>query len=266
MAKKKLLAGPGAEASILSKYIKPEQMRHLDNKDHRSDIILEGKFENGKGKKCFHFRYAGDISSPLLHASCRFVKVVKEGDPSLFFDGPRKEVVAFKEPKIEWKDSKAKKLLYKDIKEGRVPLDAKEDGNNKMELKDIYSMHAEYAEYDYAKFSSRVSSVRGTVKNNTIRAIDDQHAFDLYVEINPVSYFSHNGCIQWQGSDSQRLLRQDIDDGMLQTMGKMELWQERTEYYDEFPLKVFRDKIDQEIGTAKYLYTLKEKGKQHKSS
>jgi hypothetical protein len=46
------------------------------------------------------------------------------------------------EPKIKWKKSRAKQLLYNAIKEGRVPLEAK-DSNNKstMPLKDIYNLH-----------------------------------------------------------------------------------------------------------------------------
>ena len=77
MAKKKLRAGSGAEASILTRFIKPKQGLPLGNKDHRSDIILDGKFEDEKGKKFFHFRYANDISSPLLSGSCFHAKVVK---------------------------------------------------------------------------------------------------------------------------------------------------------------------------------------------
>ena len=45
MAKKKLHAGTGAEASILTRFIKPKQPLPLGNKDHRSDIILDDKFE-----------------------------------------------------------------------------------------------------------------------------------------------------------------------------------------------------------------------------
>jgi FKBP-type peptidyl-prolyl cis-trans isomerase len=35
------------------------------------------------------------------------------------------EMEAFKEPKIKWTKSKARALLYQDIKEGLVPLHAK---------------------------------------------------------------------------------------------------------------------------------------------
>ena len=38
-----------------------------------------------------------------------------------------------------------------------------------------------------------------------------------------------------------------------------EFWMSQPAYSNNFPLKQFRDKIKQEIGTAKYVHTLKEK-------
>jgi hypothetical protein len=58
-----------------------------------------------------------------------------------------KEKEAFKEPEVKWKKSKARRLLYKDIVEGEVPLDATDaDGHSTMQLSEIYLMHTEYAE------------------------------------------------------------------------------------------------------------------------
>jgi hypothetical protein len=65
---------------------------------------------------------------------------------------------------------------------------------------------------------------------------------------------------------SQELLKQDIEEKLHEMMGKKELWLFRSECHLNFPLGVFRDKIYQEIGTAKYLYTCKEKGNFHQAS
>jgi hypothetical protein len=80
---------------------------------------------------------------------------------------------------------------------------------------------------------------------------------------------SHKGYIQWQGSESQKLFKNDVKTGVWAKYTKdnypknhkMEFWLTRPEYYDAFPLHVFCDKMRQEIGTAKYLYTLKARGK-----
>ena len=55
---------------------------------------------------------------------------------------------------------------------------------------------------------------------------------------------------QWQGSRAQKLLNKDIKNGVLEKymkdkyrFPKMEYWLTRPEFYDEFPLHVFCDKI-----------------------
>ena len=166
------------------------------------------------------------------------------------------------EPAIKWKNSKAKQLLYKDIMNGRVPLEAKTaNGKSTMSLKDIYNHRPEFKEYHYSKFSSRLSSLRKTIKENNYRAELDQEAFNNYIKHTKTASFSHKGYIQWQGSDAQELCRQDIKNGLHTTMSRMDLYGSRREYYENFPLDAFRDKVRQELRTAKYLHTLEVKGK-----
>ena len=93
-----------------------------------------------------------------------------------------------------WEKSKAKKILYNNIINGNVPLESKfEDNTSTMKLQDIYLMRPEYAQYDYKKFSSRLSSLWKTISANQERAEDDQDAFELFVQNNPISYYSHKG-------------------------------------------------------------------------
>jgi hypothetical protein len=67
-------------------------------------------------------------------------------------------------------------------------------------------------------------------------------------------------------SEAQELLGEDMEGGLHERLGKKELWGSRPEYYESFPLTAIRDKIYQEIRTAKYLHTCLVKGKLHKSS
>jgi hypothetical protein len=173
----------------------------------------------------------------------------------------------FKEPKIKWGNSQARELLYSDLREGRIPSDAKDaNGQSTMQLREIYVMRSEYAEYAYQKFSSRLSTLRKILKKNNGRAEADQAAFDQYKSNHEISYFSHKGYIQWQGSDAQEFLLQDLEEGLHNVMRKKELWLSRPEYHTTFPLAAFRDFVYQEIRTAKYLHTLRVKGKLHKAS
>ena len=84
MAKTTLRAGIGAKTSILTRFIKPEQA--LPQKDHRSHVILDSQFEDHEKKKLFCFRYPGNtILDPVLNGLCYWVKVTKEGNPSIYF-------------------------------------------------------------------------------------------------------------------------------------------------------------------------------------
>ena len=94
----------------------------------------------------------------------------------------------------------------------------------------------------------------------------DIEAFDNYRRNHQPSLFSHHGYPEWQRTEAQRLLKIDLEAKKQDTISKMDLWDMKPEFYEHFPLKVFRDKINQEIWTAKYLQTIKERGKLHLAS
>ena len=178
-------------------------------------------------------------------------------------DGPRKsKKEEWDEPATKWGKSKARKLLYKDIMNGQVPRTAKDaNGKSTMKLKDIYEMHEDYKKYHYSKFSGRVARMRSLIDERESRKDLDQQAFDNYVSSHQISFFSHKGYIQWQGSDAQEFALEDIKNNVHNTT-KWKVWHgQRREFYEHFPLDAFRDKIKQEIRTAKYLHTLEVRGK-----
>ena len=172
----RLNAGKDAQASVLTKMIRPQQPLPDESKGHQTIVILVDKFLNEKGKPWYHFKYPhSDDNDPLLSASAHFVKVEREGHPSLFFNEPVEvQVSNFVEPKTKWRNSAAKKMLFDDVNSGKVPIGAKEHNNNKkkMTLQEIYQMHSEYSTYDYKKFASRLSSVRNTIKKLNNRATE----------------------------------------------------------------------------------------------
>ena len=254
MAKRKLRAGKRAKASVLTRMIKPKQHLPNDDKQHQSVVILDDKFENEKGKEVYSFRYEGDTSDGLLlHASVRYVQVQEEGNKERFFDDEGEGEGG----KIKWADSEARRLLYQDVKDGKV--------DNMMSLKDVYSQRPEFAAYDFEKFSSRLATIRSSVTKLQERADDDLSAFDKYVSNHPISVYDRKGFHHWQGSKSQELAQQDIEAGLLQT-GFRNLFHSREEYYMEYGFKEFSDRVRQEIKTKKYLHTLAVRGKSHKAS
>jgi hypothetical protein len=262
----KLRAGIGAKGSILTRFIKPVQIVANDDRAHRSNIVLEGWFANSRGSVYYEFRYDDVIPSMAtaptqkLHGAARFVKILKEGDADKVFIGqaPQQEDQK-QEPRVSWAKSEARKLLYDDLKNGRVPLAKNDDGVTDM---DVYASRPEFAAYDWEKFPGRLNALRKIVSFNNDRAEDDQDAFDDFVANNPVSHHSSKGYIQWQGSEAQLMAHRDIKGAKFEGSGKYRrLYNSRAIFYQEFPYEAFKDKIRQEIRTSKYKHTITVRGK-----
>lgn len=271
---KKLRAGVGATASIITRFLIPKQVEFKDQKEHRSVVVLvshERKNVNRKMQDCYNCTKEG--VDGILFACKRYFKVETEGNADGFFDGnvvvenhgnsnDEINVGPFDEPKTKWKKSAAKRILYNMILDGEVS----DEADKSMPLRDIYMLHPEFAKYKYENFSRRLAAMRKKIRELNNRAREDLHAFEVYKSNHQPSLFSHKGYIQWQGSTSQECLWDDMDAGKHLTMKPMELWKSRKVYRDEFPLDAFRKKLEQEIRTAKYVHTLRERGILHRAS
>ena len=147
---RKLHAGKGAICSVLTRYISPKQCNAA--KDHRSEIVLVDRYRDDKGKQRYSFRLKDEHNGDfLLNASCRFVKVVREGELEDIFD----EEGVGESNRSRWANSKARRLLYKDVLEGVISSEI-QDGED---LESIYGTRKEYAAYDFAKFGNRLAGI-----------------------------------------------------------------------------------------------------------
>ncbi len=157
--------------------LKQDYMPNHD-KNHRSDVIIVDRYENNKGAEVVcAFWYAEDDSESglLLHATTRYVRIVEEGDKEAYFD----DAGEGEEGKVKWKDSEANWLLYNDVRDGVIPLESKYGaGTPTMTLQEIYVSRPEFALwYDYNKFSSRLATSRGIIKQFEERAAEDRAAW-----------------------------------------------------------------------------------------
>ena len=163
----------------------------------------------------------------------------------------------FKEPR-RWENSAAYRLLEQDIRHGLVQDDS--------DFEMVYLMRPEYAIFDHTKFKKRLKSLQKSAGKLLSRAEMDETRFEAFVSKHTISLFSHKGYIQWQGSEAQKKLQNDISNNKHCTMRKQDLYGSRAEYYEHFPLKAFRDFVKQEVRTGKWKHTLAVKGKQFKAS
>jgi hypothetical protein len=147
----KLRAGIGAKASILTRLIKPLQIVDEGNhQNHRSDVVRARWYANEKGT------VEDDANAQKLHGAARFVKIIEEEGPEgHIFTGQAPQDEAEKlEPKCSWVKSLARKLPYRDLKDGLVPLE-KDDGMNDM---DVYTSRPEFAAWSWEKFSGHLNA------------------------------------------------------------------------------------------------------------
>lgn len=157
---------------------------------------------------------------------------------------PRKKTNALP----NWLNSEAKKLLLQDLRDGTIPVDSKS-----MAPKTVYLLRPEFAEFDYKNFPGRLRSARQQIISKNNCAASDSTAFAHDRQLYPKAANNHRGEPRWEGSETERLLRLDMDESKHKTMKPQQLYQSRKEYYDNYPLTVFREHIYQEEKRRKFM-------------
>jgi hypothetical protein len=94
-------------------------------------------------------------------------------------------------------------------------------------------------------------------KHPTI-AVTESAALANDRRIHPKKVLNPRGEPRWEGSETVRLLRLDMDAGKHHTMTPLELRQTRRQYRN-YPRGVFRGHIEQEERARKYIVYLKRK-------
>jgi hypothetical protein len=147
-----------------------------------------------------------------------------------------------------WKHSIAKKLLEEDLCAGKIPLESDE-----MTSKEVYLQRPEFSEFcEYKDFPRHLRELRKQISRKNERASIAAAAVSHDRRIYPKEVASITGKVRWEGSEAERLLRLDMDEGKHEAMAPRLLYAERREYR-EFPLHVFRGHIHQEKRTRKFL-------------
>ena len=153
-----------------------------------------------------------------------------------------------------WRKCEAKKLLAKDIIDGVIDDD--------LPWQEVFWWRPEYAATAYSKFSGRLSRLRGQFFSAKQRALSDDKALKHDRKLFPVKTSDERGVDRWEGSGAQSWLRQDVSDGLHQTMKPRKLYDTRPSY-QQFSIDVFREHIYQEQRFQKFCQWRKDKEKPH---
>ena len=139
-----------------------------------------------------------------------------------------------------WQYSDAKKLLTKDI------LDKKIDG---LTSKEVFALRPEFQHYKYKNFYTNLRNLRSSLAELQGFADEDAAALAHDTKLN-LLVNNNKPYPRWQGTDAERLLKQDLDNGRHENMAPRELKASRPEY-KPYPGKVFLDHIHQELRSRK---------------
>jgi hypothetical protein len=131
-----------------------------------------------------------------------------------------------KKKELKWKDSKAKQLLYKDIKRGWVSDD--------LEPELVYGMRVQYQEFPLKNFKGYLVTLQKRAQILEARAASDEAA----LLANPPAPVE-----SWDTSEAKQMLQKDIAAGGLAATGKpQEIWS-TSPLYQHYPLAKFRNHL-----------------------
>ena len=146
----------------------------------------------------------------------------------------------------------AKALVKKKLEEGLIPAAVHPVGP-----RELWGQHQEFhAFWTYNKFCDYLSAQRCRIRSNDKQGDRDFGAFQHDRAIFPVKMVGEYGRPRWRGSDAERLLKIDIDQGRHKTMKPKEMFEHCPENLP-FGLKCYRDHIHQEIKSQKFYSYIK---------
>jgi len=155
----------------------------------------------------------------------------------------KKKIVDGETVEVEtYQDSKARARLHDCLRTGKIPLDAKEMGSE-----EAFKLYPEFKDFDGERlFSSRLSSARRAHRKLHHHSTEEAEMLRKDRLVCPRPTHTGHGEPQWEGSEAQRLLDQDMKDGTYkQYTSPTEFWQSRNEYHKVFTRDTFRKHIHQ---------------------
>jgi len=152
-----------------------------------------------------------------------------------------------------WTQSWAREQLYRDVYLGVITDD--------MDDATAFASRDEFALFDGMRFfPSRLERMRKRVAELKSKSARELAALqrDRQTDVGKLPLFNHWGEPRWDGSEAQRLLKEDIANGKHEGIQPLELWRSRQEYHSTDSNR-FRQHIYQEIRTVKFKKQIREK-------
>ena len=154
---------------------------------------------------------------------------------------------------IDWRTSQAREIIISDLEDGWLPTDG-----TKVSAEDAWKVYqsADLPEFHgvcFKQFKECLADHHHVVVKKEKQSVYEEDAFQHDCLLHPRDEtHDRRGKLIFDRSPAKDLLRQDIKDGAYPHLSPMELWNTCPEY-KLFDLKVFRERIYQEIRRNKFL-------------
>jgi hypothetical protein len=152
---------------------------------------------------------------------------------------------------FNWEHSDAKRLLVEDLKCGAI---TQKRDDSFMTIQEAFDFRVEYQATDRLKWARRLRDARKQLTTSLNRAAADSDAYFHDEGIYPMTTTkSICGGPRWDGSEAGKLLRQDVGNGLHQSMYDAEELYMSRPAYQSFEIGVFRKHVSHEIKRIKRL-------------
>jgi hypothetical protein len=148
---------------------------------------------------------------------------------------------------VPWNKSDAKRLLERDLASGLIPVSGRDMGSLA-----VYASRPEYAAFPVNVFTRRLAALRVLARGQNARRASDAAALMRDQQLRPQATHNSNGVLRWEGSDAERLLKDDMSNGVHTQMAPQAMYNTRAEY-QLFTLDQFRGHIYQESKRRKFI-------------
>lgn len=158
---------------------------------------------------------------------------------------------------IDWRKSKARKIIIGDLQDGVLPLDENELSAGEA-WQVLYCHIAEFAKVPFTQFRDRLRDHRAQFQRALNRAVDEEAAMMRDRQLHPRQTHNIHGEPVFDMSDAKAFLREDVENGLHHIMSAVDLRESRP-VYQIFKLEKFRERISQEVRRQKFINYLEEK-------
>ena len=158
---------------------------------------------------------------------------------------------------IDWPKSEAQKIVLDDLESGFLPIE------DDLITAEVAWMHyvelPEFVTVAFDQFKARLIGHRAQVKKKKDHINRQMNALTIDRQLHPTSQVDRKGRQVFYLSDAARFLEQDIQNEAHKEYGVEGLYYTREEYFTEWDLALFKDRVRQEEGKQKFFYFLEYK-------